>query len=187
MLGPTPLHEELLEPTNLKRRKLVAALLDRFSFTFCNIDFRLNWEADNLNACATLIQGRRTVEIWGGLARHRALGENGLALALAHEVGHHLGGKPYDLDYSWLSAEGQADYWATRVGMHLVFAQEAVVGRSLEGARELLALYRRFYKPWRPRVASVGPPRVLSPRSRWLTFKAGALGDRRPACACRHA
>jgi hypothetical protein len=184
-MGPIADRGDLMEWTESSRRDLVTALLDRFSRAYSDIDFSLDWEADNLNANATFIAGRRGVAVWGGLARHRTLGENGLAVAIAHEVGHHRGGQPFDPDYSWLSAEGQADYWATRVGMKRVFAGDAIE-RSLGGAAELIALYRRFYKPWRPprRADRRGPSRVLSPRCRWLTFRAGALGHKRPACAC---
>ncbi len=185
MLGPIAKDDDQVDRSDTGRAHLLGCLRGRFSSAFPDIDFRVIWESDHLNAQAVLTDGRRGVVIFGGLARHAALGENGLAVAIAHEVGHHLGGRPFDRDFPWLSAEGQADYWATRVGMKRVYPREEVLARSLQGAVELIALYRGFYKPWRgAHRRDITPRRVLSPKSRWLTFQAGALGNRRPRCAC---
>jgi hypothetical protein len=186
-MGPVANRSDLIDCEDQSRFNLVVSLMERFSCVFCDIDFSLDWKANNLNASATFLNGRMGVVLWGGLARHRALGEDGLAVALAHEVGHHLGGRPFDPDYPWISSEGQADYWATLKGMKRAFKpNEEGVSRSLAGAGELMALYRCFYRPWRPssRARRSGPFRLLSPRCRWLTLKAGALGNKRPRCAC---
>lgn len=185
MLGPTAVEQDLVERGNADRTSLLLSLLERFSSAFPAIDFCVIWESNYLNAQAIIADHRRGVVVHGGLARHAALSECGLALAIAHEVGHHLGGQPFDRDFPWLSAEGQADYWATRVGMKRAFDKDDALSRSLQGARELVDLYRSFYRPWRnTRRSGVTPRRVLAPKSRWLTFRAGALGKRRPLCAC---
>ncbi len=185
MLGPIAKDDDLVDRSDTVRAHLLRCLLERFSAAFPGIDFSVMWESDHLNAQAILTDGRRGVVVLGGLARHSALSENGLAVAIAHEVGHHLGGRPFDRDFPWLSVEGQADYWATRVGMKRIYPREEVLARSLQGAGELVDLYRGFYRPWRGASGRVVTPRrVLSPKSRWLTFRAGALGNRRPRCAC---
>ncbi len=180
MLESKPQPADLYGQRDAAREKLVAGVLERFSATFPDILFHLIWRSDSLNAQASMLDDCRYVVVMGGLARNRRLGENGLAVAIAHEVGHHLGGRPLDPDYPWLSCEAQADYWATRVGMKCVYGNEEGAARSLCGARELMDLYRSFYVRPRGRAARVAVRRVLSPRKRWLTLQAGALDKRRP-------
>lgn len=74
------------------------------------------WEDGTVNANATRLGGW-IVNMYGGLARHEAVTEDGFALVLCHEIGHHLGGAPkvagiFGLN-RWASNEGQADYYAT--------------------------------------------------------------------------
>lgn len=183
MLEAKPRPADLVDLEDVARKKLVSRLLDRFSAVFPAVSFQLIWHSGSLNAQAVMKDDRRYVVVLGGLARHRRLGESGLAVALAHEVGHHLGGRPFDCIFPWLSCEGQADYWATRVGMKRVYGEEEAVARSLEGATELMDLYRSFYVRPRGPIARAAGRRVLPPRTRWMTLRAGALGMRRPSIA----
>ncbi len=74
-----------------------------------------NWSSDTVNAFATLSYDWRLIDIHGGLARHPLMTEDGFALVVCHEVGHHLGGfpAPVVLSHAALSGEGQADYFST--------------------------------------------------------------------------
>ena len=62
-----------------------------------------------------------TIHMFGGLARHPAMTEEGFALVACHELGHHLGGAPklsglmarYLRMGAWATNEGGADYFAT--------------------------------------------------------------------------
>jgi hypothetical protein len=75
-------------------RRRADALIKRFQAAFPIIHYDLFWETRLLNAQA-FIDGRgRCVRLYGGLGRHREVGVEGLAFALAHETGHHLGGPP---------------------------------------------------------------------------------------------
>ena len=119
------------------------ALIELFDFVFDDISFRLEWGDPTVNAIAFGNNGRdsagnltspdfgkRTVVLFGGMARHPALGLEGLSIILAHEVGHHYG-ETQRLDINKTSdsptyphgayCEGQSDFWATRVGMRLVY------------------------------------------------------------------
>lgn len=74
------------------------------------------WNNENVNASA-FKQKKDTkiheIEMYGGLARHPAMTEDGFALVLCHELGHHLGGAPYTtMFWGKASNEGQADYFA---------------------------------------------------------------------------
>ena len=51
------------------------------------------------------------IVIHEGLLRHKRLTPEVLTVILCHEIGHHLGGKPTKGEDSWVSVEGQADYY----------------------------------------------------------------------------
>jgi hypothetical protein len=73
------------------------------------------WTDATVNANAMRIFGTWNVNMYGGLARHEKITEDGFSLVLCHEIGHHLGGAPKtSLNFlmKWASNEGQADYWA---------------------------------------------------------------------------
>ena len=89
------------------------------------------------NAQAFLENEIKRVRIFGGLARHRLVGSAGLAVALAHETGHHLGGPPKLKYYHWLSSEDRANEWAITVGLPRVFGQAEAKSISKLGFRQL--------------------------------------------------
>jgi hypothetical protein len=77
-----------------------------------NLKIVRRWKEGMVNASATRIGGWN-VNMYGGLARHPAITEDGFALVLCHEIGHHLGGAPKVTNFlkKWASNEGQADYF----------------------------------------------------------------------------
>lgn len=74
-----------------------------------------DWQDPTVNAYAKqgLNPNELIVHMFGGLARHQAVTEDGFALVLCHELGHHLGGAPRKIEANWASNEGQADYFGT--------------------------------------------------------------------------
>ncbi len=96
------------------------------------------WTDDNVNACASvglpcyllgpsgdrpLPTNQRFVEVDGGLARHPYTTQEGLMLAICHEIGHHLGGYPRNSDNTdEMATEGQSDYFATAKCSRLIYA-----------------------------------------------------------------
>jgi hypothetical protein len=68
------------------------------------------WDDDTVNASAQQSGKTWIVNMYGGLARHPLTTDDGFALVVCHELGHHLGGAPRK-GTSWASNEGQADYW----------------------------------------------------------------------------
>lgn len=72
-----------------------------------------NWTDGTVNAYADRDgQGNWIVSMYGGLARHNTITEDGFFLVACHELGHHLGGAP-KIGGDWASNEGQSDYFAT--------------------------------------------------------------------------
>lgn len=73
-----------------------------------------NWDDDTVNAYANQIGSTWQISMYGGLARHHFVTDDGFMLVVCHETGHHLGGAPkYYGGTDWASTEGQADYFST--------------------------------------------------------------------------
>jgi hypothetical protein len=116
----------LLPATDRQRREWAAGTVARFAAAFGDIAIDIAWQSDSLNAQAFRLGPTAAhVRIYGGLARHRDIGPEGLALAIAHEIGHHKGGTPTSRHYHWLSTDRRADEWARAVGLPAVFGQAA--------------------------------------------------------------
>jgi len=141
MFFDTPSNPKDLWPIDSRwPRRRAEALLRRFQVAFPEILYDMSWHSNTLNAQAFIVRDQRRVRLLGGLARHRRLGFAGLALALAHETGHHLGGPPYDAHYSWLSSEERADTWALECGLSRVFPVIHVHSIAKKGVEEMAAL-----------------------------------------------
>lgn len=88
-----------------------------------NLSIERNWDDGTVNAYASQSGKTWKVAMFGGLARHKTITEDGMSLVVCHEIGHHIGGAPKKgasgggwwggNTSSWASNEGQADYWAT--------------------------------------------------------------------------
>jgi hypothetical protein len=118
-------------------RRRVDALIHRFQQVFPDINYDLFWETRLMNAQAFISARGRCVRLYGGLGRHRKIGIEGLAFALAHETGHHLGGPPRHPFYNSLSSERRASEWALTTGLPRVFSR--AVGQRY-GCRALIQL-----------------------------------------------
>jgi hypothetical protein len=116
----------LMPETDAQRREWSAGIVAQFAAAFADIAIDIAWQSDSLNAQAYRLGPTAAhVRIYGGLARHRDIGPEGLALAIAHEIGHHKGGPPAMRHYHWLSTDRRADEWARTVGLPAVFDQAA--------------------------------------------------------------
>jgi hypothetical protein len=152
------------------RRIMALDLLSMFARAFPEITYDLAWDSQSINAQAWCSGKNRHVVLYGGLIRYRRLSSSGLALTLAHETGHHLGGRPLDPELRWPTWQGQADYWAARTAMPQVFGT-AARAITLRGARELVRLTRR-----------IGEDADLSAEERLRIFYTGAMDGPPPVC-----
>jgi hypothetical protein len=137
-----PIEVEQISRKAIARRKCLAEeLVALFSRQFPQITYTLMWNSQLINAQAWRLGSQRNVYLYGGLARHRSMTRAGLALALAHETGHHLGGEPYDPVMTWMTSEARSDHWAAVSCMPDLFGSKANT-LTLRGAREIAALER---------------------------------------------
>lgn len=186
----TPARSGMIRPIDKLMRARAEALVERFRGAFPGLDFEIAWASDTVNARALFGQPRNRVCLYGGMVRHKMMGEEGLALTLAHEVGHLLGGKPRHKYHFWLSCEGVADYWAARHGLRKIWPRAELASRLRQGARQLLNLQRSgFVKTpaYRRRREPGGrfPCLTTLPAScRLRTWRAGLERRPMPDCAC---
>lgn len=170
--------EEMLPSRRIQqqRKRVVLDLFDKFGRVFPEITYELSWESPTINAQAWHLGTTRYVRVYGGLVRHRAITKYGLAVMLAHETGHHLGGLPRDPAMPWMTWQGQADYWAASIAMPMVWGSRAR-SVTLRGAREILTLHRLLADQFDDDEPD------LSPDCRYCILRSGAFGENMPRCA----
>ncbi|MBY0517376.1 MAG: hypothetical protein K2P81_10730 [Bacteriovoracaceae bacterium] len=124
------------------------------------------WEDGTVNAYASRSGNTWQVAMFGGLARHETITEDGFALVVCHEIGHHIGGAPKkgasvrtggggwtgggtgSSSISWASNEGQADYFATLKCLRKVYLSDdnTSIVRSLGAPAALTKACRKEFK-----------------------------------------
>jgi hypothetical protein len=114
--------QRLLRPLHDERHQWrIERLVNRFAATFPEISYDILWTSRTRNAQAFVWDGRKSVRLYGGLARHAGISVAAIAWILAHETGHHLGGLPRDPFFPWISSEDSANRWAVSFGLKKVF------------------------------------------------------------------
>lgn len=74
------------------------------------------WTDANISAMAFRNRKTWSIKMFGGMARHPEMIEDGFLIIACHEVGHHLAGAPLMSSVfgnAWASNEGQSDYFST--------------------------------------------------------------------------
>lgn len=73
------------------------------------------WTNPTVNASAEQTGSSWSLNMYGGLARRPEITEDGFALVVCHELGHHLGGFSFYKGMGeWAANEGQSDYFSTQ-------------------------------------------------------------------------
>jgi hypothetical protein len=98
------------------RLALIDAILLDFRKAFPELTFELRLDRNVINAQAILLNGKRCVLIYGGLALHQRLAESSLVFVVLHEVGHHLAIGPRLPFNVSLACDCVADSWAAGEG-----------------------------------------------------------------------
>jgi hypothetical protein len=171
-----PIEDYQFASQSARRQNVAARLIGLFARAFPEVNYSLIWDSRLVNAQAWRFGQARNVYLYGGLVRHPGIGKAGLAVALAHETGHHLGGPPRDPDLRWMAWQGQADYWAASVAMPRVFGPQAR-RMTLCGAREIVKLHEAFDRQFGCEEPD------LSPKCRFRIFHAGVSNAELPDCA----
>ena len=95
-------------------------LLDRvYRPLYPEVEFLFDWYSEEVNSHSWVDGKKKFVYLSGGLARIEGFDYDGVALALAHEVGH-LYGKP-DGSPSGVTCEGEADYYGAAIVLRKVW------------------------------------------------------------------
>lgn len=84
------------------------------------------WKDATVNASAQRMGNTQVLNMYGGLARHKATTVEGFALVICHEYGHHNGGAPKIAGWgnNWATNEGGSDYFATSKCLRRFFAED---------------------------------------------------------------
>jgi hypothetical protein len=82
------------------------------------------WKDGTVNASASQSGKNWLVSMYGGLARRPEVTEDGYALVVCHELGHHFGGYSFYGRTDWASAEGESDFFATNVCAKYIWGKQ---------------------------------------------------------------
>ncbi len=113
-----------LQDRSAQRLSSLTRLIAIFETSFSSVHYRLLESISAVNAQASLSNGRRLVDIFGGLAFHPVIRHDGLVFTLLHETGHHLS-TGCKLPWAQLACECAADNWATTEGRKALAAHGA--------------------------------------------------------------
>jgi hypothetical protein len=158
------------------------ALLDMmfvdFRTAFPDLHFELRLDRRVINAQAILLDGKRCVLIYGGLALHPSLAENSLTFVFLHETGHHLAvgpRLPFNLS---LACDCVSDRWAAGEGaeiLHRKSGRRLQIGKAINELDLLLGTEQEaelqdpetcgsncWNRKWLQRREALGAPPALS-------------------------
>ena len=124
------------------RCALLSKTIEFFQSVFPSINIRLLDHVSAVNAQASLSNGERMVDIFGGLAFHPAVEADALNFSLLHEIGHHLGCGARLTPGSPLACDCAADRWAILRGLPAVARNntEVNVGLAMNQLEKALPL-----------------------------------------------
>ena len=85
------------------------------------------------------------------------VGVEGIAFALAHETGHHLGGPPHHQFYRTISSEERANEWAANDGLPLVFGRAVAARYVRRGIAQLTGIWKKYREQYETKRALEEP------------------------------
>ncbi|UYL07466.1 hypothetical protein B9G69_010460 [Bdellovibrio sp. SKB1291214] len=94
-----------------------STLLNIIQKNYPDIEIQGSWDNETVNAQAMRFDESKLVVIYGGLAHERTTTVDSFTLMVCHEIGHHLGEKPYFPAVGaapWVTGEGAADYYSVQ-------------------------------------------------------------------------
>jgi hypothetical protein len=142
------LHDRLSAPANMTEERF-NQIIDQMMAPWMmiaksrgiNLTVERNWTDPTVNAFAAQSGNNWKIAMFGGLARRPEVTEDGFALVVCHELGHHFGGYAFYGNSEWGAAEGEADYFSTDVCAKYVWGQQPqknMMYRSLNGVPDIV-------------------------------------------------
>jgi|GEM_PF-2354993 len=119
-------------------------VLAQFRALYPDVTFLLSWYSAEVNAHSFVTRGMKYVLLNGGLLRIDGFEYEGIALAVAHEVGH-LYGTP-DGSPLAVTCEGEADYYGAKIALRKLWFGE-LYGNFIEKSVEQLKLVYSYLTP----------------------------------------
>jgi hypothetical protein len=98
------------------RRAMIVSLAQVFRLTFPMLGFRIFDKITAVNAQASVRNGLRSVDFFGGLAFHPAVDRDALVFIYLHEAGHHLSHGCRHPCNAQIACDCAADCWAVTEG-----------------------------------------------------------------------
>lgn len=142
-----------------------------------DVNFLLDWASEGGNAFATRLDGQNYVIMQGGLARCTPLELGGLAVIIAHELGHLYGGDPKGPD--GYSCETQSDFYGVRIVMRKAWYDSLYSTMVFPGIDQITELFSYLTDS----EVSVEGCINVTLDCRIETLLAGATSAYLPACA----
>lgn len=155
-------------------------LFKLYNAFYPEVIFYLDWENERPNAFSFEEYGRKIVVVCGGLVRLDGLYMEGLAIILAHELGHLYGGDPSE-DHG--SCQGQADYFGIGVILRNVWYLDLwfdIVKKGMDQIRRLFSYISEENAKGNEKDVCNYPS--ISCRLEAMELAISGLGDL-PACA----
>jgi hypothetical protein len=115
-----------------ERLQFLSQLIAASEAAFPEIRIRVLDTITIVNAQASVLERVPTVDLFGGLAYHPALGRKALAFALAHELGHHVAEGPRQTCSGLLACDCAADLWAVTTGLDLLSVSKSGLKEALQ-------------------------------------------------------
>ena len=107
-----------------QRRADVKELIGVFKSAFPTLDFRILEKVTAVNAQASILNGVRSVDLFGGFSYHPRIFHDAMVFVLLHEAGHHLSRGCRLPWMSKLACDCSADNWALTEGQVQINKQD---------------------------------------------------------------
>lgn len=177
--------ESLISPLdNTVPYSMAKSIINYYKVHYPNVNYIIDWGNNQVNAVAFRRGNARYVSLYGGLLRHRHIQAEGVGLVLAHELGHHFGGKPRYTGNSWASCEGQSDYWGAAVAQRKVWFGKYYFDQTSKGSDQLYNFFSRApFVEFMQSQKALGICSHPAATCRRDTYQAAMRLDDKPSCA----
>jgi hypothetical protein len=151
-----------------------------------------DWKLPHIDTALARRWEEAQILIYAGMAHRREIDLDALALIFCHELGHLYAGHPLKETGNYISAEGQADYFATKYCLRRALGLLDTENIEKRAHRAIKNVGKFLANNWGHPTPSHSTPDTSkskttitgypSPQCRFDTYHAGLRGDSRPHC-----